>query len=133
MDDLFYHKEVYKIPLYGNRLIVVITNNIKKIKLFQPSFNTAYIYGHSLIGDSGEFILVLNPKSYEKISAGTISHEAMHITNFIAEWAGIQPSFENDEAVAYLNTWVFDKAYNLIKKHDFLKTLKNGDSKCSKK
>lgn len=40
----------------------------------------------------------------------TIAHECLHAANFVLDNAGVHPSFENDEAQAYLMTQLIREA-----------------------
>jgi len=60
---------------------------------------------------------VLNKKylTDEPFTIGTISHEAFHITSFIMKRIGIKPDVNNDEAQAYLLSWIVEQVYKQFK------------------
>jgi hypothetical protein len=47
---------------------------------------------------------------------GTIAHEAFHVSSFIMKRVGINPDVNNDEAQAYLLSWIVEQVYTEYKK-----------------
>lgn len=45
---------------------------------------------------------------------GNLAHEVFHATHFIMNTVGMQLSFENDEAFAYLTGFLTERIYNVI-------------------
>ena len=120
----------YEIPLYRGNLVVVISNDIDKIKALFPAdlFNDENIYAHTLYGNcrgQQDFYIVLNPYSkYRKMYHGTIAHEALHATSFLLDKRGIQIDVNNDEPQAYLIEWVTDKVYETLRINNLLNLIK---------
>ena len=124
----YFFKDTFDIPLLRGELIVLITNQENKVKEFIPSFDKN-LYAHSALyeHENGKqsYMLILNFDSeLRKIHHGTIAHEALHIAGFIAKKRGIQPSFSNDEVIAYLIEWITDKIYELTEKYKLNKKIK---------
>lgn len=117
----YLHKSDIEIPLYRGKLIVILTNDIDKLKEIIPDFRGETIYGHAYCGgykeSSGYFVVLNFNNPIKKITHGVITHESIHITSFLAEHVGFVPDFENDEPITYLAEWVTDEIYKLIKKH----------------
>jgi hypothetical protein len=118
----FYLKEV-EIPLYRGMLLIVLTDDINELQKHIPDFGGEDIYAHTLLVNwkEGEgFAIVLNFKNdYRKIYNGTITHEAIHATNFIMQERGFVADFSNDEPAAYLAEFVVDEIYILMNEHNF--------------
>lgn len=56
-------------------------------------------------------IILYRPKL---TSYGIISHESLHISNFIADILGFSKSFDNDEPQAYLIQWIANCASSVL-------------------
>lgn len=54
-----------------------------------------------------KFAVAFFPYSINRMNI--IAHEAVHIANFICEYAGIKLDTDNDEAYAYILDWVVDQ------------------------
>ncbi len=66
-----------------------------------------------------KYNLILLNKKYlpdEAFAISTIAHEAFHVTNFISKRVGIKPNVNNDEAQAYLLSWIVEQVYKEFKK-----------------
>lgn len=117
---MFYKK--VKIPFYQQILFIIICEDVekekekinKKIKIDFEGFNFS---GYSYAFEKNH-IIILNKKylTDDSFAIGTIAHEAFHITNFIFKRIGIIPDVNNDEAQAYLLSWITEEVYNLFKK-----------------
>lgn len=115
------HKSI-KVPLYHQRLQIIICDDVEKEieevnKKFPTSCDRFDFSGYAEAIDN--YHLVLLNKKYlkeESFAISTISHEALHITSFILKRVGIKPDVENDEAQAYLLSWIVEKVYQEFKK-----------------
>lgn len=119
----YLHINAIEIPMYRGYLVIIITNSEDKLLKHLPEFSSNYIYGHAWLSshkDKQAFYMVLNFDSAGgNMTHGTIAHEALHITNFLADQKGFVPDFENDEPLAYIIGWVTDQAYKFIDKKKF--------------
>ena len=118
----YLHLKTVKVPLYNGNLLVILTNSTKKLESIlnhgkEELFAHSYFHGYR---KRQSFTVVLNfDNKHSKLTHGVISHEALHISNFIFSERGIIPDFDNDEAQAYLLGWVVDEIYKFMKKHNF--------------
>lgn len=122
MEEYLYIKEI-NIPIYRGCFVIIITNSQTKLKKYLPDFPNEEIYAHSWCvkykREQG-FIMVLNfENDFRKIKHGVITHEVIHIAHFIAEYRAIDPSFTNDESIAYLAEWITDEVYKFIEKYNY--------------
>ena len=122
MNEYLHIKDI-KIPLYRGRFVVILTNSKTKLKKYLPKFEQESIYAHSWVAEYKSkqgYIMVLNfNNETTKITNGTITHEVVHIADFIADDKGFIADFHNDEPIAYLAGWITDEVYNFINKHKF--------------
>lgn len=58
--------------------------------------------------------------SKKDITFGLVVHELQHATNCILNHIGITPSYENDEAQAYLIGYISNKVFDFIKENKLL-------------
>jgi UDP-galactopyranose mutase len=119
----YLHLKELEVPLYRGKLVVILTNDKEQLQKYIPEFNDIEPYAHTyLINWKGEqgFVIVLNfDNSYRKIHNGTIIHEVIHATHFIAQERGIEANFINDEPITYLAEFIADQVYKLMKKNKF--------------
>ena len=116
-------KNYCEVPLYRGHFILLLTNSADKVKDEIPDFSKEDVYAHTYLGGHKKkygYYVILNYNSpYKEITHGCIAHEALHAANFIAATRGIEPSFENDEPMAYLIEWITDVIYRFSKKHKY--------------
>ncbi len=110
-------------PLYRGKLVIMLTNDKEQLQKYIPDFEDKEPYAHALLinwkGTQG-FVIVLNfENSFRKIHNGTITHEVIHATHFIAQERGIEADFLNDEPITYLAEFITDEIYKLMTKHKF--------------
>lgn len=119
----YLHLKELEVPLYRGKLVIILTNDKEKLQKYIPDFEDKEPYAHTwLINWKGKqgFVIVLNfDNSYRKIHNGTITHEAIHATHFIAQERGLEADFQNDEPITYLAEFITDEVYKLMKKHKF--------------
>jgi len=65
--------------------------------------------GKALEIDGLDYVIYLRDKKM----ISTLAHECLHITNMILHSKGVLPSFENDEAQAYLLGWIMKKCLEI--------------------
>lgn len=120
--EYLYKKEI-KIPLYRGKLIVILTNDKIKLQKYIPDFGDDEIYAHSILSSwygSDGFIVILNfNNKHRKIHFGTITHESVHLSHFIATERGFIADYKNDEPITYLAEWISDEIYKFILKNNF--------------
>lgn len=111
------------IPIYGHMLYIAITEDVEKdLPDIQKKFSDT-IKGPIANGIAARLgkhcLVVINTKDFTDTSIlGTIAHEAFHITNFIFESLGIKPDVNNDEAQAYLLSWIVEQVVKVYKQQD---------------
>jgi hypothetical protein len=114
------HKS-FKVPLYHQFLQIIICEDVEKEvneinKKFYINTDTFNFSGYA--ESTGKYNLILLNKKYltdEAFAISTIAHEAFHVTNFISKRVGIKPDVNNDEAQAYLLSWIVEKVYEQFK------------------
>jgi len=113
---------IAKVPLYYQYLYVIISDDVEKEidqirKIFNININRFDFAGYS--ESIGKFNAVVLNKKYLKdanFAVGTIAHESFHVTSFIMKRIGIHPDVNNDEAQAYLLSWITEQVYKEFKK-----------------
>lgn len=109
----------YRIPIYGGQLWVCVSNSFTKaieeienttdVKLDDNKEDlrktSAMAYQFYLPDGHFRVLIVIKPQS--KISV--VSHEALHVVNWVFHHCGIKHSFTNDEAQCYLLEWVIER------------------------
>lgn len=115
----YLHAKEIKIPLYVGKLVIIFTNDEETLKKKYPdvylenSYSYAYFDGEK---NADKFYIVLNfHHPIKKICHGNISHESLHITNFILNDRGVVSDFENDEPVTYLLDWISNEVYKFAR------------------
>lgn len=121
MEKEYLHKKAIKVPLYGGLLVLIFSNSAEKVKEVVEDYDRIKVYAHSWYfnyrGREGNAIILNFDKN--KITHGTIAHEALHIANFIADSRGFKPDLINDEPMAYLIAWITNEVYKFMKKNNF--------------
>lgn len=100
-------KEIkFKVPIYNGNIIIVITDNfseyLKKVDNYYSSDDDECF---GMVTTTDKHYLMLIKTSY-KDDYGIVAHEAIHLANRILESRGIVISTSNDEALAYLVTYI---------------------------
>lgn len=117
------HLKELEVPLYRGKLVIILTNDKEQLQKYIPDFEDEEPYAHTwLVNWKGKqgFVIVLNfENSFRKIHNGTITHEAIHATHFIAQERDIEADFLNDEPITYLAEFITDEIYKLMTKHKF--------------
>jgi hypothetical protein len=68
-------------------------------------------YREPVVDDAGEkiygdfFMAIHNPQT----NLGTVVHEALHVSMYILDYVGAAPSVDNQEVLAYLTQYIFEK------------------------
>lgn len=100
-----------KVPLYFSDLIVIQSNNFKKIEEEFSIDSYEDNYSAITFKRNGNVMVAFKNKT----NASIIAHEAVHICNHIFKNVGIQLDLDNDEAFAYLLGWVVKQIHKTIK------------------
>ncbi len=116
------HYSKAKVPLYYQYLYVIVSDDVEKEideikKVFNINIERFNFSGYTESIDKFN-VVVLNKKYLkdENFAVGTIAHESFHVTSFIMKRIGIHPDVNNDEAQAYLLSWVVEQVYKEFKK-----------------
>lgn len=101
-----------KVPIYNTRLTIVISENLdgvsEKFKL-----NTDLSEYSAITIDEKDGSIVVAFSDVNRIK--DIVHEVVHIKNYIFRNIHQKLDVDNDEAEAYLTTWLFNYIYEFFK------------------
>lgn len=111
-----------QVPLYHQYIQIIICDDVEKEidqinKKYPANINNLDFSGHA--EGNGKFNLIVLNKKYltdEAFAISTIAHEAFHVSSFIMKRVGINPDVNNDEAQAYLLSWIIEQVYTEYKK-----------------
>lgn len=136
------HTEL-RIPPYQVLFIIGLTSNPTDYNNFLKSKSQSVdsqvlldddddIFARTVYGsqDKGDYqirtiYLFLNPTHpTSNLTAGTITHEVIHIKNMIYRFIGDDPSIFNDEPEAYLTGWLTDTIVSYLNKNNIQLSLK---------
>lgn len=108
-------------PIYHQVLHIAICDDAEKEieevnKKFYTDLDKFEFSGYAK-ADSKHHLILLNKKELidEPFAISTIAHEAFHITSFVMKRVGIHPDVNNDEAQAYLLSWIVEEVYKQFK------------------
>ena len=100
--------KTFKVPLYLGRLIVAFTDDLNiAIKKWNLDTQSDELWACTFQDGKSVYCVFDNTM----ISPGIIAHEALHATNRILSGLGYIPDPNNDEAQAYLHSWIVSKIY----------------------
>lgn len=109
------------IPLYHQVLHIAICDDVEKEisevrKKFYANVDKFEFSGYAE-AEGKHHLILLNKKHLtdEPFTISTIAHEALHITSFIMKRVGMHPDVNNDEAQAYLLSWIVEQVYKQFK------------------
>ena len=115
---------IYKrvnMPIYNQVLHIAICDDAEKEidevnKKFYTDLDKFEFAGYAQ-AESKHHLILLNKKELidEPFTISTIAHEAFHITSFVMKRVGIHPDVNNDEAQAYLLSWIVEEVYKQFK------------------
>lgn len=126
-----FQKKVLPIPIYSGCLIIINSNSkervSKNITDWVKDKNDIYASAwHTNYNGYDGYAVILNfQNENNKITHGAIAHEALHLTNYLADLRGIIADFNNDEPLTYLLAWIVDQIYIFIEENDLKVHLKN--------
>lgn len=110
----------FKIDMYEQSIDVVLCDDcvnhsnelINKFDLKEVDWDfSGMIYSDS----DTRHLVMLNGKFGDNHLLSTIVHESFHLSNIIMRSVGIKPDLNNDEAQAYLLTYIFENIKKLLK------------------
>lgn len=114
------NKLIKKIPLYPKRLVVVITDDFNesgkelKLSFTDRDLDCKALAFNGYYKDHRCVYIFMRPENIN--SWGIWAHECLHCTNYIMEHVGIPADNDNDEAHAYLLTWMMDEIQKFVDK-----------------
>ena len=112
-----------KVPIYEFTLHIILTEDceqsIEEINKKFPFNPGSYEFSGFSAYQGKHLLILLNGKHIvgEPFMASVVAHESLHTTHYIMKRVGIKSDVDNDEAQAYLLSWVVEQVYNLIIKH----------------
>lgn len=124
-----YHiQKTFQVPIYVGQLIVCISNDLDKVaKINSALKKEVEIWGNSSCfnyKDKTTYMAVINlDHSYCTTPHSVISHESVHIADYIFEDVGAKHDVDNPEPYTYLMQWVVDRVYEVIEKAGMLNKL----------
>jgi len=109
-------------PIYHQILHIAICDDAEKEinevrKKFYANVDKFEFAGYAE-AEGKHHLILLNKKHLrydQPFAISTIAHEAFHITNFVMKRVGIKPDVNNDEAQAYLLSWIVEEVYKQYK------------------
>lgn len=110
-----------KIPIYDKYLHLIVSDDLeidkKEIKQKFDIDLERTDFGGIAIENRGFLMMILNNKVLKPdwYKNSTIAHEAFHITNFIMRRIGLHPDVDNDEAQAYLLSFLVEEIHKKLK------------------
>lgn len=111
------HIKRFQIPIYERELRVFVCEDIKSgldsmnIKEFEGE--EEWVEATVIEHDDGYLLVIIQPNA----TIGTISHEALHVTVSVLDYAGVKLSSKSEEAYAYLIGWVAERIEKAIKSY----------------
>jgi len=104
-----------KIPLYHGDLVLIQTNNFKKVskkyKLTDLKGIGACAFPHPKKSGYTRYFMIVR----KDVTPSIIAHEATHVVNGIFQDRWIKPDLLNDEPQAYLLGWVVRQCHLTFK------------------
>jgi hypothetical protein len=119
-ENKYFYIHSEQVPIYGGMLVIMITNDIKRVNKYLHDFEPNELFAHACYnnfrGMQGFFVILnpLNPNG--TISPGVVAHEATHISSYIAKERGFVADFDNDEPIAYLVQYIADRAWDYLER-----------------
>lgn len=119
----FLEYKSFHCKIYRHDVVVILTNSKKKFyKKFKITFPKNFIAFTTRHNQKIYMVFKYGHPDEKVPKMGTICHESLHATKFILHNVGVKASNKNDEAEAYLLTWIVDRTYKALNK--FLKKIK---------
>lgn len=118
--NLYFFKKVVKIPIYfGNFIIIFSDDPIKTARVVgcNPRDLTnlyAHTYHNFMYNNLESFCVIFNFWDSTPITMGTVVHEITHVGNKLLLSRELEPDWINDEAEAYLKSWMGDRVADFM-------------------
>jgi hypothetical protein len=101
-----------KIPLYSGYWTIILCDKLKPI---EKEYGLNSLKGcNAVFFDKGNMSVIAF--DINRIDAGIVAHECMHLINSIFECHGVIPDTSNDEHQAYLLKWAVNQVHKYHKK-----------------
>lgn len=111
----------FKVPIYNCDVYFIVSNNFlitarNKFKI-ELALSVNQDRGIAIKGENGySYIILIKHKFINHWD--TITHESLHITNYILSDRGIECNMTNDEAQTYLLGYIIEKIQKIKYKID---------------
>ena len=106
-------KKTIDIPIYGVKLTMVFDEDFSYV---EKKYNLEPIKGRAVTIFDGNNERHVIAAFINKEFISSITHEVVHIKNFIFLKCGAKLDRDNDECEAYLSGYLFEQIYNFINK-----------------
>jgi len=124
--ETFFFKRVIRIPIYFGNFIILFSNDPEKVMktVDCQSCEVKNLYAHTfhnfMYNNLESFCVVFNFWDSLPITMGTIVHEVTHAGNRLMLSREFEPDWINDEAEAYLKSWMGDEIEKFMRKCNLL-------------
>lgn len=128
-----------RVPIYEQTLTVMVGDISDAIKFLQTKLLPDHFveterriqgsrgYAMSLELGSGAHHLFLWLETLDDLEV--LVHESLHISFYILDYVGVPANCQHQEAIAYLQTWIFNEIRNRIPLAKSIKTPKSDSYK----
>lgn len=126
MTEKYFHQKIIDIPVYSCDVTLILSNDQDRVwKIFDWATEKNELFARALQGPynkkESRWVIILNLNhSKSKLTHGTISHECLHVVNFIMDYKGVVSDYNNDEPECYLLQYMVNKVYDFVKKHNMM-------------
>ena len=108
----------FKCPLYGFKFHFFLGLTEDEVNQYLRERKSDEIELDGCFGtcwqDKDHIFIWLKEEPKKKTLVARLHHEVGHATNYVAKARGIKLCPDNDEALAYLSQWIFEKCIKLI-------------------
>jgi hypothetical protein len=106
-------KKTIDIPIYCCKLTIILDNDLSYV---EKKYKTKSLSDFGAVtmrepNNFGKYII-----AFEYTGGAIISHEIVHLKNYIYQDCSIELDKYNDEPEAYLTGWLFDQINNFLNK-----------------
>lgn len=119
-----------RVPVYGCRFVMMVGNDKTKlpaeVQMHLTEDNT--IYAHAFVfhyKGIHSYGILINPES-GRVTYGTIAHEALHCSLFLAEDHGFSDIMSDHEPTCYLTGYFTNTYIKFLQKHKLINLIKHG-------
>lgn len=104
-------KKTIKIPIYQCTLTMIYDKDLSYV---QKKYKTISLENYGAVSLRNESYFKEYVVAFEYCSGSIISHEIVHLKNYIFKDCGLLPDIDNDEAEAYLTGWLFTQIASFL-------------------